>query len=698
MTTERTALQAGIDFIVPVWGSEYTRCFTEICLPTFLAPGNIPALPYPDRHVFQIYTTPRDRAAIEASPAYHQLVRHMRVNFHRVRVAEPTRSLYPLSVQSDCYRRAIRAADAADRAMFFMTPDMIIADGSLRNLATIADRPNVRAVLSTGVRLVKETVATELLAQHRVRDDAIAIGPRPLVRMMLRHIHPMARAHFYRPNEGTEAIGLSNLYWRVDDEGIVARCFHLHPFLVYPRVKNAPFSSTVDGDYIESACPDVSETYICSDSDEFCVCELSPASRTAEPYPRNTPLSRFVRWMRDSTTPRHRVLITRNIRLHGDISDAELWRRTETEAGEVVSALLAHLRAAIGDASPDLGSGYVDAAKAKVPLHFTTVIRSEAEAHCFAQVTVPSLLSPANIAIQVNKRFCTYRIVATAAARAIVEASPALAELGEHLRIDIETRDGAAMRQDGFAETFRRERLAEALKARAAVVFLEPDMVLCDKGLAIINAVLDLKMRAMLAPRLRLRRADAMPLLRDMVIENVLSINPHDLVALALDHLHPLTALQFRDRVGPLMDPETLCWRVGDEGALVHAFDYAPIMIFPRDDGTAPDPVDHPLFGPLGFSANEISIIRDSKAFVQCQLSDESDEAALPPPGDAAAIAAWAKTHTGAFQRLMFRNEIRLLATDTPSRHWGEVAAAANAEVLRILAGIEQASPQPKRA
>src|SRR5262245_59927360 len=70
LTTERTALQAGIDFIVPVWGTEYTRCFTEICLPTFLASGNIPALPYADRHAFHVYTTPRDQAAIEVSPSY----------------------------------------------------------------------------------------------------------------------------------------------------------------------------------------------------------------------------------------------------------------------------------------------------------------------------------------------------------------------------------------------------------------------------------------------------------------------------------------------------------------------------------------------------------------------------------------------------------------------------------------------------
>src|SRR5690606_38790960 len=122
---ERTALRAGLDFIVPVWGAEYTRCFVDLCLPSFLAPGNIPAMPLAERHVFRIYTTTADRATIEASPAFRLLARHIRVEFHRVRVRDPLRNVNRFSVQSDCYRRAIREADAADRAMVFVTPDML---------------------------------------------------------------------------------------------------------------------------------------------------------------------------------------------------------------------------------------------------------------------------------------------------------------------------------------------------------------------------------------------------------------------------------------------------------------------------------------------------------------------------------------------------------------------------------------------
>jgi hypothetical protein len=701
MTTEQTALQAGIDFIVPVWGNEYTRFFAEICLPTFLAPGNIPALPLADRHAFHIYTTPDDRAAIEVSPAYHHLARHMQVNFHRVRVLDPTRHANPLAVQSDCYRRAIRAGDAADRAMFFMTPDMIIADGSLRNLAAMADRPNVRAVLGTGVRLVKDTVEPHLLAHHRAPDGAIAIAPRALVRVLLEHMHPMARAHFYRPDEGDGNLRLSNLYWRAGEEGIVARCFHLHPYLVYPRVKNALFTSTVDGDYIESACPDMAETYVSDDSDEFCVCELTAASRTSASYPRTAPVGKFTAWMRDRTTPRHRALITKTLRLHGDIGNAALWQRKEDEANAVVAGLLEQLRAAgAAGAMPDarLGVGYVDLSTSRAPLFFATAIRSEEEARCFVAFAAPSLLAPANLPQQFNKRLCAHRIVATAAARAVTEASSALAELREHIRVDIETRDGSSMHEDTFAAGFRREALEAARQAGAAAVFIEPDMVLSDAGLAMINAVLEHKMRAMLAPCLRLKRSRAAPLLRDHAIGSVLSIGPDELVGLALATLHPLALAQFRDPAGDRMDPSTLCWRVADEGAVVHAFDYHPVVLYPRGEPPAPDAVDHPLLGSLGFGPNEISIIRNSHVFALCQLSDER-EVAPPLPAGSATVAEWAATHTGVFQRLLFRNEIRLYATDKPSSpQWEQVGALASAETLRVLEALAHGDQQLRRA
>jgi hypothetical protein len=693
-----TALRAGLDFILPVWGVEYTSCFTELCLPALLAPGNLPAVPLADRHVFQIYTTAKDRAAIEASASFRRLTRLMPVAFHQVRV-HPENSANPHSIQSDCFRLAIRAADAADRAMVFLTPDMIAADGSMRSLAAIGDRPEVRAVLGIGVRLIKETVSQALLSRHRRPDeDSIVIAPRELVRLLVTELHPICKAHLFKGE--TEDVFLAQLYWRAGTDGLVARCFHLHPFLVYPRVKNAPFTTTVDGDYIEAACPNLAETYISADSDELCICELSAASRRLTMMKRSQPVTEFVQWMRERTTPRHRTLIKTVIRVHTGMDNRALWQQAERDAEAGVSKLIELLHAT-GAADAGASGGYVDAAKAAVPLLFVTALRNETEARRFAEVTLASIVAPANLASRINKAYCRYRIVATEAAAAILKTAPSFKELLEHVRVDLDIRAPAVLQADDFADLLRTEAVAAAKASRAAAMFIEPDTVFADDNFRFIQLVLTkTNIRALLAPRLRMRWASAAPVLRQRyTIDGILSIRPEVLVRLALEHLHPLARTQFVDGGEEAADPDTFCWKVGAEGALMHTFDLHPTLIYPRDGEPAANPVDHPILGPLGFADGEIGMIRDSSAFVQCQISDDDAVAPLLPSRDTAAIGAWAAANRTSYGHRMIGNSIRLYATLGRSELWTAAEAAAAPIVREIFAAASAAAvPYPRRA
>jgi hypothetical protein len=695
MTAERTALQAGLHFVVPVWGREYTRCFVELCLPTFLAPGNVPALPLRERHVFQIYTTLEDWAIIAASASYRLLKQHIRVEFNRIRVPDPARNANRFSVQSDCYRRAIRKADAADQAMVFVTPDMIVADGSLRRLAEIADRPAVRTVLGTGVRLVKETAGERLDAQYRSDGgDAIAIAPRDLVRMMFATMHPIARTHFL-DNEKGEVI-LANLYWRASEDGLVARCFYLHPFMVYPRVKNAQFTNSVDSDYVEAACPDPTDTYVIGDSDEFFVCEVSPASRTQDGQSLARP-AELVQWMRQWTTPRHRALIEHVIHVHAGATTPAQWQQAEVRSQSDVRVLLSALYRA-GATVAGSGGGYIEAAREHVPLRFFTALRTEREARDFIDVTLPTVLAPANIPGQIDKRNYTYCIVASPAARAIVENAEPVLELREHVAVEIRTREGATMEAKSFAAAAQREAIAAAEAAGVVAMLVAPGTILADNGFSFLRAVLGKKMRAILVPQLTLRRGSAEAALRKgHWIDGVISIRQEDLARFALDHLHPATLSQFHGIGSGWFDPSALCWSVGSEGILMHAFDFTPLAIHPRSGPPAADRVDHPLLGGLGFGVSEISIVRDSRAYMQCRLADDEEEGGLVPRADGAAVQ-WAADRTGTFQRLLFGNQIRLLATDNPSAHWDEVGAVALAEVRRLLGQVIRTPPQVRRA
>jgi hypothetical protein len=177
----------------------------------------------------------------------------------------------------------------------------------------------------------------------------------------------------------------------------------------------------------------------------------------------------------------------------------------------------------------------------------------------------------------------------------------------------------------------------------------------------------------------------------------LISIRQDDLVRLALDHLHPVVTSQFQDHRSNAIDPTAMCWKVGSEGILMHSFDFHPLVIHPRSGPPAADRVDHPLLGRLGFGLKEISIVRDSRAYAQCRLVEDDAPHPLQPGGDVS-IAKWAALHTGVFQRLLFRNQMRLIATEQPSALWDEVGTQASAAVLRILGALAQIGPQARSA
>jgi hypothetical protein len=352
---------------------EFTRLFAEVCLPTLLAPGNIPALSDVPGSVYQIYTSPDDQRFIEKSAAFQALTRLIRVEFHPIRARVDAIANHYF-VQSDCYRRGIKTADAADAAMVFLNADVVVADGGIRALIGLLDRGK-RAVLAMGVRLNKQGVAADLLARRSdAQGPAIAIAPRALARLATANLHQISRTHLYRNDE--DGLNPASLLWPVGADGLLMRCFHLHPLLVYPRRKNASFTTTIDNDYLEAACPNPADTHIIQDSDEFLACELSDAKRRINAMARSGEDIDIARWAQIHANDHHRELLTVPIRLHsGDISGPE-WQAALAQSDDVVARVLALLRrpAALGSQAEILQYVNMRTRPRHVPLHFVTPV------------------------------------------------------------------------------------------------------------------------------------------------------------------------------------------------------------------------------------------------------------------------------------------------------------------------------------
>jgi hypothetical protein len=334
----RTAIP--LHFITPVWGGEYSRLFVELCLPTLLSPGNIPALAQTAGCVYHIFTTLEDARYIENSPAFRTLSRHIRVAVHRV-TADASEAANPYHLQSECYRRGIAIGDKADAAMIFVNADVVMADGGVRALRDLVESGK-RAVLAMGVRLNKHAAAVEIAAGRlNPADGTIAISAADLTKIAVVNLHQISRMHLY--NGVGERFHPAGLFWAVERDGLLMRCFHLHPLLVYPKRKDAPFTTSIDNDYLMAACPDLGDLYIVQDSEELLACELSEDSRQIEAPLRNREDIDIARWAYFNANPQHREYVKIPIRMRAGDATTPAWTAALDDSNRVVDRVLAYL-------------------------------------------------------------------------------------------------------------------------------------------------------------------------------------------------------------------------------------------------------------------------------------------------------------------------------------------------------------------
>jgi hypothetical protein len=326
-----------IHVIIPVWGAAYTRFFLEIGLPSLLAPGNLPALSRADGHLMHIFTTAADRDTIVSSSAWTltQSLLDCRIDVmgrDLVVVGQPHLTM------SNCHREAIAYADTRAAAMMFYNPDIVLADGGMAALVRLLERGK-RAIQVVGLRLLKEEVVPLLMERHVAHDGtAIVVSPRELMALAMRHLHPISKMHLY--DESGLDLMPQEVFWRAGEEGLVARCFHIHPILVYPRVPNAPFTTTVDDDYLRAACPDADDEYVIADSDEFCLCELSAMQRGVTGLPRTMTDLDIARWAWTNARPHHFEHFCRRIILHAGRNNEAEWQAAAARSDDGVARIL----------------------------------------------------------------------------------------------------------------------------------------------------------------------------------------------------------------------------------------------------------------------------------------------------------------------------------------------------------------------
>jgi hypothetical protein len=319
--------------VTAVWGAEFIELFLDVCVPNQLSQGNLPALPPGSR--YRIFTGSADHAMLAASPKLDDLRRVLPVDIVEVDLTEldPQANPNTYKMMTACHRRAVADAAAGKRALIFLAPDFVLAEGTIAGLVRIHSG-GARAVLTANLRLSRESFLAAW-AEHR---DVRALAPRQLVRLGMRHLH-RATESFMVDGPSTNDFPTS-VYWPVRSssgiDGLLIRAFHLHPMLVDPVHRMELPRTTIDGHYLTQSCPDLNRCVVVNDSDELVAFELTPSNRTVGSHDRSRGVSLLrLAAVAAKCDPYQRAHWQRPIRLHAGELDKR-WAAVEAQSAVFV--------------------------------------------------------------------------------------------------------------------------------------------------------------------------------------------------------------------------------------------------------------------------------------------------------------------------------------------------------------------------
>lgn len=301
-------------FLTAVWGEDYIRRFASLSLPSFLAPGNLPALAGLTDLEVVIMTRSGDVAYFEGHPSFRLLRQVCAVRFVEIDDLVTT-DVYGVTLTL-AYARPVIACgpEMLDTFFVFMNADFVLSDGSLRALGRhIADGRSI--VLAPSFRAIAEAVEPHLHAAVDRESGVLSIPPRQLAAMSMPHPHATTVAktltqtfcHTTHPNQ---------FFWQVDENTLLGRYFLIFMLCLKPTRVIDSINSYCDYAFVPEMCPDGDEV-VMGDSDEFFMLELQRGDQEQFMVRIGAPdEGRMVRDLDTWTTAEHRRAAGHDIVFH----------------------------------------------------------------------------------------------------------------------------------------------------------------------------------------------------------------------------------------------------------------------------------------------------------------------------------------------------------------------------------------------
>jgi hypothetical protein len=287
--------------LLPVWGAAFVQQFLDFCLPTLLAPGNVPALAQELPTRFVLLTRSCDVPLILAHPAWQQLAQHCDTDVQQIDDLIVDGNHH--AAVTLAYVRALRATGTAlcDIAFLFLVGDYLLADGSLRSVLDRI-RGGASGVL-TGNLQIRADAALPLLRERGSASRELVLPARELADWTLAHLHPCSASSIVDAGSLHDP-DTNRLFWSVDRHTLIGRFYLLHMIAIRPEVGDFVVGAPCDYAFIPELCPS-GNVHVITDSDEYLAVELQRQATDRRGSGR-VPATRLARSLSQWTTAGHR--------------------------------------------------------------------------------------------------------------------------------------------------------------------------------------------------------------------------------------------------------------------------------------------------------------------------------------------------------------------------------------------------------
>ncbi len=265
-------------------------------------------------------------------------------------------------------------------------------------------------------------------------------------------------------------------------------------------------------------------------------------------------------------------------------------------------------------------------------LHFLVTVWGEEYTKMFLDLCLPNQLTPGNLGFFESGPEAVYKIYTRPEDAMAISENKFFQEIGKFMKTEIHLLNFLKPSTDSAYSMSLMTRchqiaIPESNKEDAFMVFLPPDQVYSEGAFTRLVEIGASGKGVVATPTLAMSEETFMPAFTSRFSDDngYMSAPARDLVALALNHLHPVARSYFIDSKNSNIDTNQLYWKVNETGFIARNLLLHPLMVKPKIKTSVPQYVidgDYPIRACPNFKDHHV--VRDSDEIIACELTTEN--------------------------------------------------------------------------